>query len=350
MCDQILLNAIDNQTIDLCGVKSLVDKWLETVAYTLSAGLTINDFDQTLKIIAEYDVCQVQLVNGLYRALLNDSLQADALETICDYLLGVLNSPNVDQTDKDMYAQINDEEFVTMWNTCIALAKRQPRVLAAYLFAWGRADDEKQDMIVDGLCGASKYTGLLVDAVKQSYPLVHKTSIFLCMLAVKLEIQFDRAVDYTTIFDRLYDEDPKRLLKLVRDEDAAARFQFLLRHRPFSTTLLELFNSSLDSKPMGMGLREIRDFLVESFSFSEIPPLYMISSRIAPEQTVVQLDQSEMISIKATVSYREQLGPLALFKFVKAQQIQLGVDVVGQKLVIHLPGETHEQQIPAQDN
>lgn len=260
-------------------------------------------------------------MNGLYKALLNDSLQADVLEAINDYLLGILNSPTVDQTDKDMYGEINGKEFVEMWNTCISLAKRQPKVLAAYLFAWGRADDEKQDMIVGGLCGASKYTELLVDAVKQSYPLVHRTSIFLCMLAVKLEIAFDRAVDYTTIFDRLYDEDPKRLLKLVRDEDASARFQFLLRHRPFSTTLLELFNSSLDSKPMSMGLGEVRDFLVENFSFQEIPPLYMMSSRIAPEQTLVQLDQSEVLNIKATVCYCEQLGPLTLFKFVKAQQI-----------------------------
>ena len=73
-----------------------MDKWLETVLYTLSAGLTINNFDQVLAIIAEYDVCQVQLVNGLYQALLNDSLQADVLEVINDYLLGVLNSATVD--------------------------------------------------------------------------------------------------------------------------------------------------------------------------------------------------------------------------------------------------------------
>ena len=270
------------------------------------------------------------------------------LETINDYLLGVLNNDTVDHTDKEMYTQINGKEFVEMWNTCIALAKRQPKVLAAYLFAWGRTDDEKQDLIVDGLCGASKYTALLVDAVKQSYALVHKTSIFLCMLAAKLEITFDRAVDYTTIFDRLYDEDPKRLLKLVRNEDAAMRFQFLLHHRPFSTAMLDIFNSSLDNKSMDMGLREIRDFLVESFSFQEIPALYMISSRIAPAQTVVQLDQSDAININATVSYCEQLGPLTLFKFVKAQQIQFGVDIVRKKLVIHVPGQKYEQEIVAQ--
>ena len=87
-----------------------------------------------------------------------------------------------------------------------------------------------------------------------------------------------------------------------------------------------------------MGLCEVRDFLVESFSFSEIPPLYIISSRSAPEQTIVQLDQSEMVNVKATVSYCEQLGPLTLFKFVKAQQIQFGVDVIGQKLIVYVPG------------
>ena len=60
--------------------------------------------------------------------------------------------------------------------------------MAAYLFAWGRANDEKQDLVIQGFCGASRYTALLVDAVKQSYPLVHKTSIFMCVLAAKLEI------------------------------------------------------------------------------------------------------------------------------------------------------------------
>lgn len=73
----------------------------------------------------------------------------------------------------------------------------------------------------------------------------------------------------------------------------------------------------------------------------------MISSRIAPAQTVVQLDQSDAININATVSYCEQLGPLTLFKFVKAQQIQFGVDIVGKKLVIHVPGQKYEQEIVA---
>ena len=41
-----------------------------------------------------------------------------------------------------MYNLINKKEFVAMWNECIALVKRSPNIIAAYLFAWSRANDE----------------------------------------------------------------------------------------------------------------------------------------------------------------------------------------------------------------
>ena len=71
------MNAIDNQTIDLCAITDFVSKWLDTVVHTLSMGLHIHEFGSVLQVVTQYDVCQVQVVDGLYRALLNDSLQAE---------------------------------------------------------------------------------------------------------------------------------------------------------------------------------------------------------------------------------------------------------------------------------
>ena len=72
----MLLNAIDNQTVDVYAISVYVEKWLKTVCHSLSVGLEVSGLKEILSTLVQYDLCQGKIVDALYRTLLNDSLQS----------------------------------------------------------------------------------------------------------------------------------------------------------------------------------------------------------------------------------------------------------------------------------
>ena len=135
-------------------------------------------------------------------------------------MLKILNKPEIDHTDKNLYTHISNKDFVKMWNEYIALVKRYPEVSGSYLFAWSYTSGETQDLIIEGLTSTSRYMDLLLNSISIGYTLVNKSTVFLRILASKLQIQHDSPIDYTSLFNRLYYEDEKKLLRLVHDEES----------------------------------------------------------------------------------------------------------------------------------